>query len=130
VRHRYHVRAERDGRFWHFRVAEAPGIIGQALRLDQLDEVARDMIGLWFEVPEASFDIDVVVDRGPEVDRLVREIARSRAEAAAARRMAAETVRGAVRDLRAKGLTIRDVGQLLGVSHQRVAQLAKPQEDR
>ena len=130
MRQRYHVRAERDGRFWHFRVAEAPGIIGQALRLDQLDEGARDMIGLWFEVPDASFDIDVVVDRGPEVDRLVREITRSRAEADASRRRTAETIREAVRDLRAKGLTIRDVGQLLGVSHQRVAQLAKPEDDR
>lgn len=125
VRQRYHVRAERDGRFWHFRVAEVRGILGQTLRLDQLEEVARNMIGLWFEVPETSFDIDIEVVRGPEVERLVGEIGRSRAEAKAAQRTATEAIRRGVRELRGMGLTIRDIGQILGVSHQRVAQLAK-----
>jgi transcriptional regulator with XRE-family HTH domain len=34
--------------------------------------------------------------------------------------------RRAVRELAAQGLPQRDVGRLLGVTHQRVAQIAKP----
>ena len=53
----------------------------------------------------------------------VREAARLREQAEAVAGRAAEKMTSAVRVLEGLGLSVRDAGELLGVSHQRVQQL-------
>ena len=50
---------------------------------------------------------------------------RLRDDAAEATRRAAEESRAAARELAASGLSLRDVGEALGVSHQRAHQLVR-----
>ena len=49
-----------------------------------------------------------------------------RSESSRANTAAAEEVRAAARELADSGLPQRDIGRLLGVSHQRAAQLLAP----
>jgi len=119
----YKVTAQRDGRWWFVRVREVPGAITQARRLDQVEAMAREVVSLLREVEPDSFDLDVHAvlpdEVRTELDRareLQRDAARTQAEAAS-------LVRAAARKLRAQGLTVADVGAVLGVSFQRASQL-------
>lgn len=56
--------------------------------------------------------------------RLLRETREARSAAAEASERAQRLVRTAVVTLQGAGLTTREVGQLLGVTHQRVQQLS------
>jgi predicted RNase H-like HicB family nuclease len=119
----YGVTAQRDGRWWFVRVPEVPGAITQARRLHQVEAMAREVVSLLLEVPPDSFDLDVrpsiPEDVRAELTRardLQRQAERSQAEAAS-------LVRDAARKLRAQGLTVADVGAVLGVSFQRASQL-------
>jgi hypothetical protein len=54
---------------------------------------------------------------------IVEEATAARSTAARAQETAARLTRQAARQLVEEGLTVRDAGVLLGVSHQRIAQL-------
>lgn len=124
ARHTYEVVAQRDGRYWFLRVAELPGLFSQVRRLDQADEMARDAIAAFLDIAPGSFEVSVVVELPGDLQRDVASvndlrdvIARSEREYAdLTRRLAARLVEG-------EGLTVREAGRVLGVSHQRIAQL-------
>jgi hypothetical protein len=86
--------------------------------------MARDLLSLMFEVPEDSFRVVVKPQLGPELDELARRARRTRARAEDAARASAEANTVAVTSLLALGLSMREAGQILGLSHQRVAQIA------
>jgi predicted RNase H-like HicB family nuclease len=119
----YTVSAQRDGRWWFVRVAEVPGAITQARRLDQVEAMAREVVSLLLEVAPDSFDLTVQ----PVVPDEVRaELARARElqrTAARTQTEAAALVRDVARRLRAQGMTVADVCAVLGVSIQRASQL-------
>ncbi|MCU1420496.1 MAG: hypothetical protein JWN36_147 [Microbacteriaceae bacterium] len=121
-RKRYSATATRDGRWWSVRV-DNPDTVGQARRLDEVEEVAREVIGLWFDVSPDSFDVDVTIEipepaRAAWVESATREQhARSEEAAAAVLR------REAVHTLRESGLTLAETSRVLGISPQRVHQL-------
>jgi transposase-like protein len=58
------------------------------------------------------------------IDRLIGEAVEARAVAARQSSRASALTDQVVQRLVAKGLPMRDVGEILGISHQRVAQLA------
>jgi hypothetical protein len=81
------------------------------------------VVSLLLELAPDSFDLDVQAAIPEEVRAeltrardLQRQAERSQAEAAS-------LVRDAARKLRAQGLTVADVGAVLGVSFQRASQL-------
>ncbi|HEU4399857.1 MAG TPA: type II toxin-antitoxin system HicB family antitoxin [Actinomycetota bacterium] len=119
----YRVTAQRDGRWWFVRVPEIQGAITQARRLEQVEAMAREVISLLLDVTPDSFDLDVQ----PAIPDEVRaELTRARDLQRQAERTQAEAatlVREAARKLRAQGLTVADVGAVLGVSFQRASQL-------
>ncbi|MCX4387091.1 hypothetical protein OG777_09125 [Micromonospora peucetia] len=96
---------------------EIKGVFSQARRLDQVEGMARDAIALMLDVDPHSFDIDVQPD-------LPQEVTRARSELRKAEESAEEATVTAARALLAKGYTVRDAGALLGISPQRVSQLA------
>lgn len=134
MRARYTAKAERSGDWWAVDVPEIHGVHTQARRLDRVEHMARDVIALMLEVPADSFDVEVEVELGKDIDALVATAVRARQKATQADREASDAVRMAVAGLLREGLTIRDAGRLLGVSHQRIAQLAPrgtaPADDR
>lgn len=85
--------------------------------------MARDLVATWLDIDPDEVEIAVQVELPQHVSEHLQsaqqhadEAARAQAEAAAERRLAA-------RELKSAGLTVRDIGHALGVSHQRAQQL-------
>ena len=119
----YTVVAERSEGWWAITVPELRGVFSQARRLDRVEYMARDAIALFLEVPKDSFDLVLreVLDRSTQ--RAIDESIATREAAAASQRTATARTREAVMALRRQSLPQRDIGRLLKLSHQRVAQL-------
>lgn len=125
-RMRYEVLASRDGDSWLLRVP-AVDRSTQALRLDQAEEMARDLIAIMTNRPSDSFDVEITTRLDPELSDLLSQVARAKSEAKERQEEASRLQRRAVRALTESGLTVRDTGRLLGLTHQRVAQLRAEQ---
>ena len=123
MRQTYTAIAERSHGWWAITVPELPGVFSQARRIERVESMARDAISLLLDVPADSFDVVVREALDPEVEAVVAEAIQARSEALDRQRVAAATSREAVRALDRLGLPQRDIGRLLHLSHQRVAQL-------
>jgi predicted RNase H-like HicB family nuclease len=129
TRRAYRVTAERDGRWWLVRVPEVPAAFTQARRLDQAEAMAREVVSLLLDVPEDSFDLRVEPVVPPEIAQDLDEARRLRREAKQVAEQASDRVRHAARILAGQGLTVRDIGSILGVSYQRAQQLLVQSSD-
>ena len=129
MRHTYTAEVELSGGWWSITIPELHGVFSQAKRLDRVEYMARDAISLWLEVAPDSFDIVVKEVLDPSTEASIRAADRARRTAADAQHEASITLRSAARLLREQGLPQRDIGRLLKLSHQRVAQLlAEPRK--
>ena len=108
---------------WAIEVPEVRAAFTQARSLDRVEDMARSVISDLLEIESDSFEVEVEVvdpkirelaDRVREQAELLEQAAR---EARKARNQAAHTLAD---DLH---LSYRDIGQVLGVSYQRVAQV-------
>lgn len=120
----YTAKATRDGSLWFVDIPEV-GIATQARTLRDVDAMAREAIALTLDVPLETVSIEVVIDPGDSVRRHLLVAEQSRKESAEANARAAAEVRAAARELAASGATLRDIGRVLNVSHQRAQQLVK-----
>jgi hypothetical protein len=122
----YDVNVYRDGRWW---MIEVPSIdaLTQARRVSEVKDQADSLIATHLDVQMSQIEIKVVSMKIDEVDALVlvEHVKAAREAAAKAEVQAREETREAVRVLTEHDAPMRDVGELLGVSHQRVAQLAR-----
>jgi len=109
--------------------AEA-GAVSQCRSLSQADAEMREAIAYQLGLPEDGFDIALQVippqsylDEIAAADRLRLRADNLAREASAARAHAAKTL------ARDNGLSVRDIGQVMGISYQRAQQLvaAPPQ---
>lgn len=120
------AKAVRSGGWWAVEVPEvAGGIHTQARRLEQVPGVAADAVADVLEIDAESVEVSV----NAELHEAARHaVDHARTAAMAAARMQSEAsaaMREAVATLRDdEALTTRDAATLLGVTHQRVAQLA------
>lgn len=125
---RYTVKYERDeSGWWVAQVKEAPSAITQGRTIAEARRRIREALALTLdsdEKAEAAMLVDDVKLPAEARKAVVRaQQARKRLEDDAAR--AQESTEAAIRQLVKKlGLSVRDVGELLGISHQRVQQLA------
>jgi hypothetical protein len=118
----YEATAERDGGVWLVKV-QAVDRVTQARRLDQAEAMARSLIAIMTGEPEASIEVRVTPRLEPALAELADTATNARVRAAHAQTEASAALRQAARTLSDAGLTIRDVGAILGVTHQRIAQL-------
>jgi hypothetical protein len=118
----YHVTARRDGKWWYLEVPEI-GAATQARRLEQAEYMARDLIAAWLRVPADSFDVRVSVDIPRDLVTTLDAARDAKARAQNAQTEASRAMRRAVGELCELDLPVRDIGQLLGISHQRAAAL-------
>lgn len=119
----YKVRVERDGEGWW--VASVPSVRGchtQAKTLAQVRQRIREALSL-FVADAESADIEFRYALPDDAMALLSEQKLARTRAERERTMAARTQRRAALRLRKLGLTVRDAGDLMGLSHQRVQQL-------
>ena len=116
--------ARRSGRWWAVEVPLLPGVFTQARTLDAVEPMVRDAIAMFQQVPPESIVVSVRCEAPAEARADVEQALASRAEADRAQAAASAAMRRAVAALAQVGLTNRDAGRLLEVSHQRVAQIA------
>ena len=122
---RFTVRARRVGTWWALDVEGVGGAHTQVRRIDQAEEMAREAIAGVLEIAPATFEVVVVPEVPVAVRTMVSEVTKARSDAARAQDTAAQLTRDAAQRLVEQGLTVRDAGVLLGVSHQRIAQLVR-----
>ncbi len=116
------IRRDREDRsYWLVNVVGHPGAHTFRRSLSEAKRHAIEVVALWFELEPHQFQIDWDVRLGD----LARQV--KQAQAAIAHAEVDRSRRDhAVRLLTDAGVSYRDVAELLGLSHQRVAQIAKP----
>jgi hypothetical protein len=125
----YTATAERDGRFWYLAIGELDAAT-QARRLDQAELMVRDLISIKTGEPAESFEVKIVPAFGGDVGQHVARALRAKSCATTYQAISSLARRIAATDLEESGLTVRDIGVVLGVSHQRAAQLLAAEADR
>lgn len=121
---KYDIEVTRDGRWWMVAIPAINGLT-QARRIGEIEEMARSYIALETDVKLSSVELGTVTvcvggeDVRKDIDEL-RELKRIADEATA---RAAAAAREMARRLAAQDVPVRDIGAVLGVSHQRASQL-------
>jgi hypothetical protein len=118
----YTALCERVGKWWEITVPELDsGRVTQARRLDQVDETVRSLVRLMAGSEPDCVTVEVLLpeDLRADVDRA--RTMRERAEREALE--SAALSRASAKRLAADGLSVRDIGQILGISFQRASQL-------
>jgi predicted RNase H-like HicB family nuclease len=122
----YTVQCRRVGDWWAIDVPDVPRLHTQARRLDQVESMAREAIALLLDIPEDSFDLVLKPVLPRPLQAEVARVRRLREKAESIQREATAASADVVLDLASKGhLTVRDIGRILGISHQRVDQLSR-----
>lgn len=113
--------AERSGGWWAVEVPEIPGLFTQARRLDQIDAMVRDAAGM---LGREVGTVTVEPKLSEQDERMLAELLDARRQASEAQSRASSLTRAIVDALRAQGMTVRDVADIIGVTPQRVSALA------
>ena len=110
-------------RVWEAHVAEEPRIHTYGRSISAALDHLRDATALWYEID--ADDVELLPD--PQIPAVYRKAVRSasdqRQKLSEAEVLANKATRTAVVGLAKYGLSRRDIGALLGISHQRVQQL-------
>ena len=123
------VLVERKEGRWHIRVPDVNGY-AQARTLRGAPAVARDLITHVTGRPGNSFGLKLEWVLPPEVQAHLDAAQRLRREEERANTAAANEVRLAAKGMAAAGMSLRDIGTVFGVSHQRAHQFLAAQPER
>lgn len=120
----YTATAQRvGGGWWMVQCDQHPGALSQVRRLDKAPDEHREAIAFVTGEPAEQVHVTVVPRLEPAVEAELAAV-RQLADAAARTASQAADQRAALaRRLHDDGLTVRDIGQILGVSYQRAGQL-------
>ncbi|HZM64908.1 MAG TPA: hypothetical protein VFC16_01245 [Nakamurella sp.] len=121
----YTVSVTREGRWWIVRVPEIDQVT-QVRRLSEVTKAARELIAVTLDVPMSKVRVRVRVERVGAVEDVTgraEAIRREHARADELARRAQDESKELARQLAGAHVPMRDIGELLGVSHQRVHQL-------
>lgn len=125
--HRFRVtRDEEDPRVWLAEWAEDDRVHTFARSLAELEDLARDALALWLHTDGDAVRIELDVELPESVSRELTRFRRQRDELEAQQASVLDRQRSlAVRLVEDQDMTYRDAARVLGISHQRVAQLVK-----
>ncbi|TQJ16716.1 hypothetical protein [Kribbella jejuensis] len=127
----YEVTVRREGRWWLVAVPAIDGLT-QARRLDEVERVAREYIAVSTDVPLSTVAVEVSSIEAGGRDLLAAKglVDDLRRRAKDLELMMAELTRELASSLAHAGVPVRDASTILGVSHQRVSQLAQASDVR
>ncbi|WEV72752.1 hypothetical protein [Bifidobacterium sp. ESL0790] len=120
----YHVVVQPGEKYWVLTIPSLGDVaITQARTLSEVDTMARDLI----EIITGDYDFVLTQEMKfpEEVEAHLEAMKRYREQSKEANAAAARESRKAARGLHQIGLTLRQIGQALGISYQRAGQLVK-----
>lgn len=123
MKHTSAVEATHEGRWWLITV---PGLgVTHTRRLRDADRAARELIAVVDDVELDSPTVTIAVTSvdGPPVGEAIDAARAARLAAAEADARASELTRQLASMLASRHVPVRDIGTILGVSHQRAHQL-------
>jgi hypothetical protein len=122
---RFEVEVHRDGKWWMVNIPEMDGVT-QARRLAEASQAAAEYIALSDDLALSDVDVEIVsVDvNGMDVHAVGELVAQLRTEVSALEGLIAQLTSATARQLVDDAVPLRDIAEVLGVSHQRVAQIA------
>ncbi len=124
----YEVNASRSGDWWAIEVVSGlpENVLGvsQTRRLNKVPKVARRLISELLGLDATDIKVEVSVSMPENLEAAVDRARQAAVTEAEARAVAARARRDAATALLDANLTMREAGQVLGVSHQRIKQLA------
>jgi hypothetical protein len=112
--HHYKVEVTRDGRWW-------------MININEIDDMARSLIAISTDTPLADITIDIIGITVPGIGDIAskaHDLIFERDQAANATKKAQQHAAEFVHQLTTAGIPVRDSGELLGMSPQRISQLA------
>jgi len=112
---------EWDGRYWV--AIPASGGVTQARRLDQLPDRIAELVHLMTGEELDPSDVDLEIHYDDQLGRRTAELRDRRADLEESEKELAALTAATARDLRERGMNLRDIGTLTGVSYQRIHQL-------
>jgi transcriptional regulator with GAF, ATPase, and Fis domain len=118
------ARARRDGRWWYIEFPEL-GTSGQARTIKEIDEIALEVAALWLDVDESTLNVTVALDLPERAAQLWNQANEADARAREDAKAAAALRRSAVAALQEEHISKADAARLLGLSPQRISQLAR-----
>lgn len=123
----YDVVATRSGDWWAIEVVSGlpDDMLGvtQARRLGEVADRARSVVADLLDVDPMDVEVSIEVELPPELQRAVDRYGQAQILESTARSSAAIARSESAATLVTAGLTMREAGELLGISHQRVKQL-------
>ncbi|MDR0945432.1 MAG: hypothetical protein LBM66_04635 [Bifidobacteriaceae bacterium] len=119
-RYTIHATRSKSGKVW---VLEGCGAVGQVKRLDQAPGLMREAVAYLKNAPIEDVEINLDIQLSEQDARVLADLEQAKAQAKAADREAAAAQRRAARRLHSDGLSLRDVGRIMGISGQRAGQL-------
>ena len=111
---------------WLARIPSIRGCHTYGRTLEQARTRLREALGLWIDRPEHAV-IEEAIRLPADLRTAIQRSRRTREHAEWERENAQEQTRAAAEALVGEGLSLRDAGELLGLSHQRVQQLVQAQ---
>ena len=125
----YTATAQRvGGGWWMVQCDQHPGALSQVRRLDQAPDEHREAIAFVTGEPAEQVEVTIVPRLEPAVEDQLTAVQRLADTAARTATQAADQRAALARRLHDDGLTIRDIGQIMGVSYQRAGQLVRAGE--
>lgn len=125
----YEATATREGRWWLIRVPEVHNAVTQARNAREIAEMAAGVVQALLDLDETP-EIKVTIQLPAAAAAAWREATDLHSRAAADEQRAAVLRRQVIRQLLADGWTQTDASTALGLSQQRVHQLAHREEQQ
>jgi wyosine [tRNA(Phe)-imidazoG37] synthetase (radical SAM superfamily) len=114
------VTIEREGKYWLVRIDGTDGLT-QARYFDEVELMAREYISLAEDVTIDQVEIGAITVQG--ASSRIAEAARERQQARELEAAATRKIREVATELHSRSVPLKEIGAILGVSHQRAHQL-------
>jgi len=120
---KYKVKVNRDGRWWMIEVPDLD-VLSQARRLGEVERMARELIAVTTGSKIEGVEVDIELsDIGRVSAYRIHELDHEKDIVANLEKHIAQESQEVAAGLVEAGGPLRDIGEILGVSHQRVHQL-------
>ncbi|MFW6600075.1 hypothetical protein ACQBAU_18550 [Propionibacteriaceae bacterium Y2011] len=119
----YDVSVTREGRWWMVEIPQHD-LLTQARRLADVEGEARSVLSVTLDVPPSTIELDIHIHvGGDDLADVRRDIEALKSRAAEAEAQVSTLMRDVAVRMAADEIPVRDIGEVLGVSHQRAHQL-------